>query len=100
MQEMRRTASRCACLLALVAVVAGCLPATALALTEQKITFISTPPNPALVGGATYTVEATGGESKNPVTFKIDPASSAVCTISGATVSFIGAGACTIDANQ
>ena len=47
MQEMRRTASRCACLLALVAVVAGCLPATALALTEQKITFISTPPNPA-----------------------------------------------------
>ena len=69
MRAVRGTAYRCACLFALVAVVAGCLPAIALALTEQKITFTSTPPNPAVVGGPTYTVKATGGASKNPVTF-------------------------------
>ena len=66
----------------------------------QTITFTSAPPSSATVGGPTYTVLATGGESKNPVTFTIDPASSSVCTISGATVSFVGMGTCTIDANQ
>jgi hypothetical protein len=34
------------------------------------------------------------------VSFAVDGASSSVCSISGATVSFIGAGTCTIDANQ
>jgi hypothetical protein len=43
---------------------------------------------------------ASGGASGNPVVFTIDPAAKAVCTISGATVSFTGAGTCTIDANQ
>jgi hypothetical protein len=52
------------------------------------------------VGGPTYTVVAAGGASKNPVKFTIEPASSPVCTISGSTVSFIGAGTCTLDANQ
>ena len=66
----------------------------------QTITFTSAPPSSATVGGPIYTVVATGGGSKNPVTFTIVPASSAACTISGASVSFIGAGTCTIDANQ
>jgi hypothetical protein len=66
----------------------------------QTITFTSAPPTSATVGGQTYTVTATGGESKTRVTFTIDPTSSSVCTISGATLSFIGAGMCTIDANQ
>ncbi len=65
----------------------------------QTITFTSTPPNPAVVGG-TYTVTASGGGSGNPVTFSIDPSASGTCTISGATVTFAGAGICVIDANQ
>jgi len=34
------------------------------------------------------------------VTYTIDAVSSSVCTISAGVVSFIGAGTCTIDANQ
>ncbi|HXD83110.1 MAG TPA: hypothetical protein VN599_01640 [Rudaea sp.] len=67
---------------------------------SQTITFTSTAPGSATVGGATYTVTATGGASGNAVTFAIDAASSGVCTISGSTVSFTGAGNCVIDANQ
>jgi hypothetical protein len=66
----------------------------------QTITFTSTAPAGAKVGGATYTVMATGGGSGNPVTFTIDASASTVCTIAGTTVSFIGAGTCVIDANQ
>jgi hypothetical protein len=66
----------------------------------QTATFTSTAPVSATVGGPTYNVTATGGPSGNPVTFTIDPASVSVCTISGSTVSFIGAGRCAIDANQ
>jgi hypothetical protein len=67
---------------------------------SQTITFTSTAPTSATVGGPTYTVTATGGASGNPVTFTIDAASKSVCTVSGSTVSFTGAGTCTIDANQ
>jgi hypothetical protein len=66
----------------------------------QTITFISTAPSNATVGGPTYKVAATGGGSGNPVTFTIDSASNSVCTIAGSTVSFVGVGTCTIDANQ
>jgi hypothetical protein len=66
---------------------------------SQTISFTSTPPVGAVVGGPTYTVTATA-TSGLPVTFSIDPSASAVCTISGSTVSFIGAGTCVIDANQ
>ena len=67
--------------------------------TIQNITFTSTPPNPALVGG-TYTVRASGGASGNPVTFSIDPSAKGSCSISGATVTFVAVGTCVIDANQ
>ena len=40
-------------------------------VTTQSITFTSTPPKPAVVGG-TYTVTARGEASDNPVTFSID----------------------------
>lgn len=74
--------------------------ATATPIGAQAITFTSTPPNPASVGGS-YTPTATGGASGNPVTFTIDSASTAdACSISGGTVSFAGAGTCTVDANQ
>ena len=69
-------------------------------LTAQAITFTSTPPKSPTVGG-TYMVTATGGGSGNPVTFSMDSSStSGACSISGATVSLVGAGTCVIDAKQ
>jgi uncharacterized protein YodC (DUF2158 family) len=66
---------------------------------DQTITFTSTAPAGAKVGGPTYTVTATAS-SGLAVAFTIDASASAVCTISGSTVSFIGVGTCVIDANQ
>ncbi|RII28310.1 MAG: hypothetical protein CXR30_14010, partial [Geobacter sp.] len=66
----------------------------------QTITFDTTAPASAVVGGAGYTPTATGGDSGNPVVLTIDSASTGVCTISGGTVTFLGVGTCTIDANQ
>jgi uncharacterized protein (DUF2147 family) len=67
-------------------------------LGAQQITFTSTAPASATVGGVSYTVAATGGASGNPVTFS--SGAPTVCAISNATVNFTGAGTCTIDANQ
>ena len=67
---------------------------------NQTITFTSTAPGNATVGGATYTPTATS-TSALAVTITVDPASSAVCSINGGgVVSFTGAGTCTLDANQ
>jgi len=63
----------------------------------QSITFTSTPPSPALIGG-TYTVAATGGASGNAVTFS--SLTAPICTVSGSTVSLVAVGSCTIAANQ
>jgi hypothetical protein len=52
------------------------------------------------VAGPTYTPTATGGASLNPVTFTIDPTSSAICSINLGVVSFTGAGTCKINADQ
>ncbi|CAN5354815.1 hypothetical protein BH11PSE11_BH11PSE11_22420 [soil metagenome] len=71
-----------------------------IALLSQSISFTSTAPNAAVVGGSTYTVTASGGASGNAIVFSIAAASSAICSISGSTVSFTGIGACTINANQ
>ena len=69
--------------------------------TPQSITFTSTPSGSIVVGSPPYTVTATGGGSGNPVTFSIDAASTvSACTISGSTVSFIGAGLWIVDGNQ
>ncbi|MDE3131765.1 MAG: Ig-like domain repeat protein, partial [Acidobacteriota bacterium] len=68
---------------------------------SQTISFTSTPPSSPTVGGTPYTPTATGGNSGNPVTFTIDPAStSGACTIAAGVVSFTGNGTCVIDANQ
>lgn len=67
-------------------------------ILAQTISFTSTPPSPAIVRGPTYAVTATGGGSGNPVTFT--SATPSLCAVSGASVSFVGAGTCTIDANQ
>ncbi|HEV7205814.1 MAG TPA: hypothetical protein VGN18_14485 [Jatrophihabitans sp.] len=64
----------------------------------QAITFTSPVPSPATVGGASYTVTATGGASGNAVTFT--SGSTSVCTLSGAVVSFIAVGTCLVRADQ
>jgi Bacterial Ig domain len=66
---------------------------------SQTITFTSTAPAAAAVGGATYTV-AANSTSGLPVSFSIDASATSVCSISGSTVSFIGAGTCVVDADQ
>jgi len=66
---------------------------------SQTISFTSTAPVNAKVGGPTYTVTATA-TSGLTVAFTIDPSASTVCTIAGSTVSFIGVGTCVINANQ
>jgi hypothetical protein len=68
-------------------------------LASQTITFTSKPPNSA-APGQTYRVAAQGGASGNPVTFTIDPPSTPICSITGATVTFNKPGSCVIDANQ
>ncbi|MGI8751555.1 MAG: Ig-like domain repeat protein [Acidimicrobiales bacterium] len=75
-------------------------PSTTITVAKaaQTINFTSNPPTDATVGGPSYTVTATGGPSGNPVVFT--SGSSAVCSVSGSTVSFLGAGSCVIDANQ
>lgn len=65
---------------------------------SQSITFTSTEPANAVVGGPTYTVGATGGGSGNPVTYSSETPS--ICTVSGSAVSFVGVGGCTVDADQ
>ena len=71
-----------------------------LAKAPQSITFTSQPPAQPQVG-AGYTVAATAGVGGSPVVFSIDPSSgTGVCSIAGAAVSFTGAGACVIDADQ
>ena len=67
--------------------------------TTQSITFTSTPPDPAIVGG-TYTPTARGGASGDPVTFSIDPSAKGRCTSSAGRVLFVAGGTCVIDANQ
>jgi hypothetical protein len=71
-----------------------------LVLIPQAITFTSTPPTGAVVGGASYPVAANGGASGAPVVFSIDPSASSVCSILASTVSFVGQGTCVVDANQ
>ncbi len=66
---------------------------------NQTITFTSTAPGSASVGGATYTPTATA-TSGLAVTITVDASSSGVCSITGGVVSFQGPGTCTLDANQ
>lgn len=68
-------------------------------LVGQTITFSSTPPSGAAIGGPSYTVAATSS-SGLPVVFSANPSSASVCTVSGSTVSLTGAGTCTVDADQ
>ncbi len=66
----------------------------------QVITFTSTAPTSAIVGGPTYPVTATGGASGNAIGLAIASSSASICSLSGSVVSFAGAGTCAIDASQ
>jgi len=65
----------------------------------QTIQFTSTAPSGAVVGGSSYTVAATASSGLT-VTFTRAAASAGVCNLAGATVTLVGAGTCTINANQ
>lgn len=60
--------------------------------------FAANPANPEFVAGGTFAVSAVGGASGNPVTFA--SSAPAVCSVSGSTVTMLGAGACAITADQ
>jgi hypothetical protein len=64
---------------------------------EQSLTFDTTPPAHAVVGGH-YVVRAIGGESGNPVVFS--SGSTRICSVSGATVTFTAVGTCVVVAQQ
>ena len=65
---------------------------------SQSVTF--TPPTAGIYGGGT-TLSGTGGASGNPVTFTVDPSSTAgVCSLVGTALSYTGVGNCVVDANQ
>ena len=68
-------------------------------LSDQTINFTSTPPAAATIGGPDYVVAASAS-SGLPVAFSVSPGSAGVCSVSGATVSLLGAGTCTIRADQ
>jgi hypothetical protein len=65
---------------------------------DQTISFTSTPPVPAQVGGPHYTVTSTAS-SGLPVSFSAN-ATSDGCSVAGSDVTFIAAGTCVIDADQ
>jgi hypothetical protein len=67
---------------------------------NQTISFTSTAPSDAQLGGATYHATATS-TSGLTVALTIDSSASSVCSISaGGVVSFSAPGTCVIDANQ
>jgi len=67
---------------------------------SQTISFFTTPPSDAQVGGPGYEVSAYSSAGENmPVSLTIDSSASSVCQISY-EVTFIGVGQCVIDANQ
>jgi uncharacterized repeat protein (TIGR01451 family) len=71
------------------------------AVATQSISdFFATPTNPNFSPGGSFSVSAVGGGSGNPVTFSIAAASAHVCSASGATISILAPGTCTVLANQ
>ncbi len=64
---------------------------------SQRTTFVSIAPGSAAVGGPSYTVQATASSGLEVAFASSTPS---VCSLEWSTVSFIGAGTCTIDAEQ
>jgi hypothetical protein len=64
---------------------------------SQAISFTSTAPSSAQVAGSSYTASAT---STSGLAVSVTTGSPSICTITGSTVSFVGAGTCILNANQ
>ena len=73
--------------------------ALSIAAADQTIAFTSSAPTNAFEFGPAYTVSAAAS-SGLPVSFSIPPASAAVCSVAGSTVSFLAPGVCLINADQ
>jgi hypothetical protein len=65
----------------------------------QTISFTSSAPLNAVVGGSAYSVSATS-TSGLAVAFAVDPSTAAICSIAGTAVSFTKAGTCKINGLQ
>ena len=66
------------------------------AQAAQSVSFSSAPPNPATVGG--FYTALVSASSSLPVTLVSD--TPGVCTLSGTTAAFVGAGSCVLNASQ
>ncbi len=66
----------------------------------QTITYTSTAPTNATVGGATYTRDCDRRRVRQPGDTHHRQHNHCICSISGATVSFLAVGTCIVDANQ
>jgi hypothetical protein len=65
---------------------------------QQSITNFAVPATQTFAPGATLALTATGGASGNPVVFASDTTD--ICTVAGTTVTIVGAGTCSVTANQ
>lgn len=69
-------------------------------LTNQSISFSSTPPTGATIESPAY-APAASATSGLPVTIAVDSSSSSICSIDGSgNISYQSAGTCTLNANQ
>ena len=66
------------------------------AQATQTITFPPITPNPATVGGTT----TLGASASSGLSVTYATTTPAVCTVSGSTLAFVGAGTCTVTADQ
>jgi hypothetical protein len=57
------------------------------------------PASPVVFGTAPATLTASGGASGNPIVFATTSAAT-ICTVTGATVTYVGVGTCNVTANQ
>jgi len=64
----------------------------------QTVSFSTTPPSTARVGGPAYTPSATASSGLG-VSFTLDPLSKG-CSLSGAAIKFTAVGTCVVDATQ
>mgnify|MGYP003583199126 CR=1 FL=1 len=66
--------------------------------TQAIADFVANPTAPTFAPNGTFALSARGGASPNPVTFASTTPS--VCSVSGATVTMLSAGVCTLTADQ
>jgi len=67
--------------------------------SAQVLSITSTPPNPVIQGVSSYTFTDTSTSQLLPVR-TIDSGSTSVCSLTGNTVNFLGAGTCKINSTQ